>query len=152
MGINRSAEDVAAHRGKTVLLLTLAFALYSVQACLQVAHHAPMTVTTREISNPLMNIVVWALWALVVTMWVYFTPSMLKRTAAEKAVLNDELVRRQRQVATQVALVVLVLGTITQVLGLWLFRLPNWWPLALLSTALVAGAVVFAVQDIRANG
>lgn len=152
MGRSRSAEDVAARRGRRVALSALVFAIYSVQVCRVVADHQVVNANSHGPSNGLITVLLWALWAISLLVLVFFTPGLLGWGPAERAVLNDELVKHYRGVAARVALLVLSLAVLAQVVGLWWWSVPVWWPVAALSLALLAGGVVFAALDARADG
>jgi hypothetical protein len=135
-----------------VLLFTVVFAAYAVLACRKASDRGAVRVNGRGPSDGVLFIVTWALWGLILGMWVFDTPGLLRRGRRERAILNDELVRHHRSIAVAVGFSVLVLAVAVQVLGLWLWPLPLWWPIASLSLALVAGATTFGVLDMRADG
>ncbi len=147
-----SAENVSRRRGRIALIFTACFAVYAVLACWAAADRGAVGMNGRGPTDGAVVVAIWALWGAILGMWVFGTPGLLRRGPRERAILNDELVRHHRTVAIRTAFVVLILAVLVQVLGLWLWSLPPWWPIASLSLAMVAGAAVFGVLDMRADG
>lgn len=106
---------------------------------------------------PLRSCIRWwggdlGLWAFALSMWVFGTPGWLRWTRAERRILNDEFTQANRTIATRWALRVLLAGSFLECLSAshaWVA--PEWWPIAMVSAALAAAGISFAVTDLRAD-
>ncbi|KAE8130076.1 hypothetical protein DDE84_00335 [Bifidobacterium tibiigranuli] len=130
-----------------VLLTTLAFACFSVSVCLATLHGSGLNE-----SNIFDGRLLWCVYALLLSTYIYGTPGYLSWTRAERRILNDEFTKVNRANATRWAFGVFCASGFVQCLSAFrIWTAPVWWPIASISAALVAAGISFAVTDIRAN-
>ena len=147
MGKRQTIEEYTVRRGRVVLVLTLAFAAFSVVAC-----RATLDKSGLNETNIFSEGLTWCVYAFLLSMWIYGTPGWLSWTRAERRVLNDEFTKANRANATRWAFGAFCASGFVQCLSAFrIWTTPVWWPIASISAALVAAGISFAVADMRAN-
>lgn len=137
----RSPEQVSSRRASLTLTNAFAAAAFSFVAILGTGEH--------RARDPF-YFFLWFVWMAVTICWVFGIPGYLRWSAAERAVINDELVQSHQATAAKVGLAVAFaeLGLLS--IGSF-FRLgaPTWSSAALTSLTVVSTAVAFAWMERR---
>ena len=134
-------EEVSARRGRVTLLNSGAAACFSWVA-----------INGAE-GNPdrgAAYLAMWAIWMTVTLMWVFGVPGARRWSAAQQAVINDELVRAHQSRAARVGLALgLALLAAGAACGFLSIALPAWGPAAAGSVTVLGTALTFAWLQMR---
>jgi len=137
----KSPAQLSARRGTLVLCNALATAAFSGVAIDGASGHH---------SRDFFYFFLWFVWVVTTLLWTFGIPGFFRWSAAERATVNDELVRAHQASAAKG-------GFLTAIVGLGLlsasafFRvaLPGWSVIALASLTVVSSALIFAWLERR---
>lgn len=140
-GLNRSPEQISANRGRSTMANALAAACFSFVAISNV-YERP--------SRAPAYVLLWALWMLVTTIWVFGVPGGFRLSKAERNVVNDELVRSHQAASAKFGLTIAILGLVAISLsGFFGIMLPVWSVPAMTSTTIVTTGLFFSWLQMR---
>ncbi len=137
----QSHTQMSARRGTLAIMNALAAAAFSIQAIVGAREHH-----TRDA----FYFALWFVWMLATLIWVFGTPGYLRWNAAERAALNDELVKAHQASAAKGALAVAMFG-LTLLSTSTFFRLetPLWALPAVTSVTVVSAGLIFGWLERR---
>ena len=137
----KSPEQVSSRRAALTLMNAFAAAAFSTVAILGAGEN--------RARDPF-YIFLWFVWMALTIGWVFGVPGYLRWSAAERAIINDELVQSHQAKAAKAGLVVALAGLgMLSISGIFQCYVPVWSPAALVSLTVVSTAIVFAWLERR---
>lgn len=141
MNMMRSPQQVAARRGMVTLFNTLAAAAFSFVAIDNIGEHP---------ARAPFYILLWAAWLAIPLLWVFGVPGGRRWSRAERAQINDELVRAHQATAAKTGLALALVGmAIVSAMTLTGEVVPFWLLPAFTSATVIVTALLFAWLDRR---